>query len=129
MRWSFVLFGGVLSTILAFLSWGTVLFFVNPENATPLEWLLFSTTLFLLLGGVCSLAVLLMRRMILGSERALLRVGTSVRQGILGAIFCMGVLFLLRAEWLVWWDALFLFGFLFLIELFFLRKFRIKKAE
>lgn len=126
MRWSLVLWGVVSGTILSIFSWGLALFFINPTSATLFEWTLFLATLFLSLAGICSLVTLVVRRMVFGSERALSRVGTSIRQGAFLAIFCIGVLFLFRARWFAWWDALFLFGFLFLIELFFLRHFRIK---
>ncbi len=127
MKWSLVLWGVVSSTILVLLSWGAVLFFVSPDSATTFEWTLFLSTLFLSLAGACLTAMLLVRRMLFGSERALARLGTSVRQGVFLALFGIGVLFLRRADWLAWWDALFLFGFLFLIEIYFLRKFRVSK--
>jgi hypothetical protein len=126
MKWSLVLWGMALGTILFLFSWGLVLFFVSPESATMFEWGLFVTTLFLSLAGLCFLLALVVRRMVFGSDRALSRIGTSVRQGMFLAVFGIGILFLRREGWLVWWDALFLFGFLFLIELFFLRKFRMR---
>jgi len=129
MKWSLVLWGVISSTVLALLSWGAVLFFVSPENATAFEWTLFLSTLFLSLAGLCSIVTLVVRRMMVGNEHSLARVGTSVRQGSLLAVWCIGVLFLFRSGWFAWWDALFLFGFLFLVELFFLRKFRVKKGE
>ncbi len=127
MKWSAVLFWFILSTLIAFFSWGMVLFFVSPEDAGVFEWVMFSVTLFVSLLGFCSIGILLFRRILFGSERALGRLGTSVRQGSFLAIFLIGLGFLFRAGWLVWWVAVFLWGFLFLIELFFLRKFRKKK--
>lgn len=126
MRWSLVLWGMVLGTVLSIFSWGSVLFFINPASATLFEWALFLATLFLSLAGLCSLVTLVIRRAVFGNERALSRVGTSIRQGAFLAVFCIGVLFLFRAGWFAWWNVFFLFGFLFLIELFFLRHFRIK---
>ncbi|QQR77598.1 MAG: hypothetical protein IPJ67_00380 [Candidatus Moraniibacteriota bacterium] len=129
MKWALVLWGLVLSTILSALAWGAVLFFVSPENATGFEWALFLLSLLLVLTGTCSLGILLLRRMLFGIDWALMRVGTSVRQGLFLAIFFVGALLLVRAGWFVWWDAMLLFGFLFLVDLFFLRKFRVKKSE
>lgn len=129
MRWALVLWGLVLSTILSALAWGGVLFFVNPEDATGFEWTAFLATLLLVLAGTCSLAVLMARRVFFGIEYAVAHIGTSVRQGVFLALFCVGVLLLDRVRWLAWWDAALFFGFLFLIELFFLRKFRVKNTE
>ena len=129
MKWAIVLWSLVASTLLSLLAWAMTLFFVNPENATPFEWVLFVGTLFLVLSGVFALGELVLRRALLGIERAIRRVGTSVRQGMFLAAFCLGGLFLSRAGWLAWWDAILLFGFLFLIELFFLRTFRLKDTE
>ncbi len=128
MKWALVLWGLVLSTILSALAWGAVLFFVNPENATGFEWALFLLSLLLVLAGFCSLGILLLRRMLLGIDQTLMRVGTSVRQGLLLAVFLVGALLLVRTGWFVWWDAMLLFGFLFLVDLFFLWKFRVKKS-
>ncbi len=129
MRWALVVWGLIISTMLSALAWGAVLFFVSPDDATGFEWAIFLSTLLLVLTGVCSLFVLLVRRVFIGVDRALMRVGTSVRQGLFLAVFSLGILLLMRAEWLAWWDALLLFSFFFLIELFFLRKFRIKTSE
>lgn len=129
MRWALVLWGLVLSTVLSAFAWGAVLFFVNPEDATGFEWTAFIFTLLLVLTGSCSLLVLMARRMFFGIEYAVARIGTSVRQGVFLALFCVGVLFLARSGWLAWWDAALFFGFLFLIELFFLRTFRVKGIE
>lgn len=129
MKWALVLWGLALSTVLSALAWGAVLFFVNPENATGFEWALFLSTLLLALTGVCSLGVLLSRRVLFGIDWALMRVGTSVRQGLFLAIFLVGLLLLVRAGWFAWWDAMLLLGFLSLVDLFFLRKFRVKKSE
>lgn len=129
MKWAIVLWSLVASTLLSLLAWGTMLFFVSPENATVFEWALFVGTLFLVLTGVFAIGGLVLRRVLFGTEQTLMRVGTSIRQGMFLAIFCLGILFLLRAGWLAWWDAIFCFGFLFLIELFFLRTFRVKDIE
>lgn len=119
----------MLGTGIALLSWGMVLFFVSPESAGIFEWAIFLATSFLSLLGLSSIGILLLRRIFLGSEYALARLGTSARQGGFLALFFIGIAFLFRAGWLAWWVAVFLGGFLFLIELFFLRKFRKKKEE
>lgn len=129
MKWAIVLWSLVVSTLLSLLAWGTTLFFVSPGNATVFEWVLFVGTLFLVLTGVFAIGGLVLRRVLFGTEQTLMRVGTSIRQGMFLAVFCLGILFLLRAGWLAWWDAIFCFGFLFLIELFFLRTFRVKDIE
>lgn len=129
MKWAIVLWSLVASTLLSLLAWGTTLFFVSPENATVFEWALFVGTLFLVLTGVFAIGGLVLRRVLFGTEQTLMRVGTSIRQGMFLAIFCLGILFLLRAGWLAWWDVILCFGFLFLIELFFLRTFRVKDIE
>ncbi len=129
MKWAFVSWGLVLSTLLSIFSWGMTLFFVNPENATVFEWGIFVGTLLLALMGVFSLGELVLRRALFGSDRALMRVGTSVRQGMFLSVFCVGALFLLRAGWFAWWDSVLFFGFLSLIEIFFLRTFRTKHTE
>lgn len=129
MKWSLALWGMIVSTILALLSWGAVIFVVNPEGATYFEWALFLLLLLLSLSGVCSITILLLRRIIGGVNHSIARIGTSVRQGFFLALFLLLALFLFRAGWFAWWSVLFVFGFLFLIELFFLRKFRMKGTE
>lgn len=127
MKWSLALWGMIVSTILALLSWGAVVFVVNPEGATLSEWTLFFFLLLLSLSGVCSTVILLLRRIIGGVDHSVARIGTSVRQGVFLALFLLLVALLFRVGWFVWWNVLFVFGFLFLIELFFLRKFQMKK--
>lgn len=129
MKWSLALWGMIVSTMLALLSWGAVIFVVNPEGATPFEWTLFLLLLLFSLSGACSTIVLLLRRIIGGVDHSIARIGTSVRQGVFLALFLLLVAMLFRAGWFAWWNALFVFGFLFLIELFFLRKFRMKQEK
>ncbi len=124
MRWALVLWSLVSSTVLSALAWGAALFFVSPEDATGFEWTLFVFALVLFLSGIGALLGLLVRRAIFGVDGALSRIGGSIRQGIFLAVFCAAMLFLKRAGWLAWWDAAFVFAFLSLIEIFFLRTFR-----
>lgn len=127
MRWSSVLFGFVFGSTMAIFSCVAILFFVDPDNATIFEWGMLVCTLFLAFFGLCTALSLLVRRMLFGADRSLERLGMSIRQGGFLATFCVGILFLSRQGWFVWWTGGFLFTFLFLLELFFVRKFRTKK--
>lgn len=128
MRWSSVLFGFVFGSMMAVLSCVAVIFFVDPDTATIFEWGMLVCTAFLAFFGFCAASLLLVRRMFLGKDRSLERLGRSIRQGGFLAVFCLSLLFLSREGWLMWWTGGILFAFLFLLELFFLRKFRIRKS-
>lgn len=126
MGWSMTLWGMAIGVLFSFLSFGSVIFFVDPEATGRIGEALLFSTLFLLFFGILSLSLLVVRAVAFGKNRALLCLGRSFRQGFLGALFSLGIVALFMNRWLVWWDALFLFVFFLLIELYFFRAFRTK---
>lgn len=129
MRLSFALSVIAASTLIACFGWGAAVFSINPENATFFEWLLFFGPSFLIVFGMSSMAFLLFRKFLYGSEAASHRIGTSLREGFLMTCFLFILLFLRKNEWLVWWDALLVLVPFLLIELFFLRRRGMREAE
>jgi len=124
MGWSLTLWGMAAGIFLSLLSFGAVIYSIDPESAGWTGWTLFLMTLFVLLTGGISFLSLLVRALLLGRDRTLFSLGRSFREGTLGALWVLGCIALFLRGWLVWWDALFLFLCLFLVEVYFLRKFR-----
>ncbi len=99
-----------------------VIIFIDPEKSGVLGIAIFYAVLFFALSGLFNLILLWIRRSTLGSEAAFSSVNLSFRQGILLAIFVVGLLILQSFRILVWWDGLLLLGGVFLVELYFLSR-------
>ncbi|MDP1619442.1 MAG: hypothetical protein Q8M12_00415, partial [bacterium] len=83
---------------------------------------LFYLSLFFVGSGIFNLVLLRLRKGTLNAETASSNIGLSFRQGMLLALFMIGLLVLQSFRVLVWWDGLLLFGGIFLIELYFVSK-------
>ena len=99
-----------------------VIYFVDPEKSGWGGILSFYIALFFFLAGFFNLLLILLRKAGLGSEASIRGLRLSFRQGILLAVLSIGILILQSQRILFWWDALFIFGVVFIIELCFLSK-------
>lgn len=120
MAWSMILSGLVTGTFLALGSFGTVVWFVNPESGW-LGWLLFFLTFFLASLGIISTAMLLARTSIVGKGAAVSRLGETLRWSLWSALLALFFAVMCLYGWLVWWSALFGVVFFLLIEMYFIR--------
>jgi hypothetical protein len=84
--------------------------------------MLFFGSLFFALSGFFNLLLLWLRKNQVDAENAFSSVGLSFRQGILLALFAVGLLILQSFRILIWWDGLLLLAGIFLIELYFVSR-------
>lgn len=111
-----------LSTLIALVSLGLVIYYVNPSRDGAMGQVLFYVSLFFSLTGLATLFLFWLRRRFTNNETVFINVGISFRQGIIIAIAVSLLFFLQSFRLLVWWDAgLVIVGAL-LIELWFLSK-------
>lgn len=110
-----------ISTLLAWLSWVTVLFFIDPA-AGWLAHLLFHGSLFLAMLGTFALIGFFVRAKVDPQVALFNHVGVSFRQGAWLALLVVGTLILMGAGLYSWWSGLLFVLFVFLFELFFLSR-------
>ncbi|MFH0951836.1 MAG: hypothetical protein V1838_01470 [Patescibacteria group bacterium] len=108
-----------VSTLLAWLSWVTVLFYVDPA-AGWLAHILFHGSLFLAILGTFALLGFYLRVRLYPQVTLYRHVSISFRQGAWLALFSTGSLVLMGANLYVWWSALLFMFFLIIFELYFL---------
>lgn len=106
-----------VSTLLSWVTWGLVLFYLDP-SAGAFNVLLFAASLFLALSGTVALAGFVVRLWRSGAVEFVLyrALATSVRQGFLLGALTVTVLVLQGSRLLRWWNALALLLALTLIE-------------
>ena len=108
--------------LFSFIAWACIINFVDPEATGVAGKTLFYIAALFALSSLFNLILLWIRKKAIGKEAAALNVGLSFRQGILLAVFVVGLLILQSLRILVWWDGLLLLAAIFLIELYFLNK-------
>ncbi|MFA7209790.1 MAG: hypothetical protein WC120_05985 [Parcubacteria group bacterium] len=111
-----------LVTLLSLVAFVFVVRFVDPDSTGIAGKLLFYLSLFFVGSGIFNLVLLRLRKGTLNAETASSNIGLSFRQGMLLALFMIGLLVLQSFRVLVWWDGLLLFGGIFLVELYFVSK-------
>lgn len=116
------LWGMRFGTLLAFMVWGMVVFYTDPEKGGFPVKIIFYFTLFLALSGIFILVLSWMRRKLGKDGSVLSDLGMSFRQGILLSLMVAALLFLQSFRFLAWWDGLLVVAGIFLIELYFLTK-------
>ena len=110
-----------VSTLLAWLSWVTVLFYIDPASG----WLahaLFQGALFLAILGTFALLGFYIRAKVYPQVALFRHVGIAFRQGAWLALFVIGNLVLMGANLFSWWSGLLFMLFLLMLEIFFLSK-------
>ena len=122
MKLKSYIWGMRLVILFSLIAWALVVNFVDPEKSGVAGKLLFYVILFFVLGSFFNLLLLWIRKKILGVDGAALNVVLSFRQGMLLAIFAVGLLLLQSIRVLIWWDGLLLLTGIFLIELYFLSR-------
>lgn len=108
-----------VTTLLAWVSWVTVLFYIEPGSGW-LAQVLFQGSLFLAVLGTFSLIGFFVRTRLRPTEPVFRHISISFRQGVMLAILVVGSLVLMGAGLYSWWSATLYVLFLFILELFFL---------
>ena len=116
------LWGMRLSTLIALVALGLVMYYVNPLRDGILGQTLFYVSLFFSITGLATLFLFWLRRKFANNETVYLNVGVSFRQGVLIALAVSVMLLLQSFRLLVWWDAGLVITGILLIELWFLSK-------
>jgi hypothetical protein len=109
-------------TFLSLAAFVFVVKFVDPDSTGFIGKLLFYLSLFFAGSGIFNLILLRLRKKSLNVESASANISLSFRQGILLALFTIGLLILQSFRILIWWDALLVFGGIFLVELYFVSR-------
>jgi hypothetical protein len=115
-------------TLICWLIWAIVLFFVNPEETGLIGFVLFYFSLFLAILGTVSLLGFIIRARIKKGP-VFKQVEVSFRQGIWLSFFLIGLMILQGMGLLRWWNSLLFLLFLIFLELFFISSRKQYKAE
>lgn len=93
-----------LTTVLAWSGWAVIVFMVNPQAATPLEFMFFYVSLLLSLVGTLSLIGIALRWLFQGRRRGqIYRVSMAFRQACLWSLALVIALALQSQRMLSWW--------------------------
>jgi len=116
------LLGMFLSTIVCWLAFGLILFYINPYNSGPLGLTAFYVSLFFASVGTLTLIGFYLRVWFSKNEVLFAHVNPSFRQAILLSIILVGSLVLQGFGLLTWWDgALFVLAIV-LLEFYFISR-------
>ena len=114
--------GMCLVSLFSFIALSLAITYIDPEKSGIAGQVIFYLIFFFLLSSLINLLLLWIRKRALGNEAAALNVGLSLRQGILIALFVIGLLILQSMRILIWWDGLLLLAGIFIVELYFLSR-------
>ncbi len=110
-------------TLLSFVVFVSVIYFVDPDSSGLAGKLLFYVSLFFVFSGVFNLFLLaLRRRSFINEETTFTSISLSFRQGFLLSCFAVGLLILQSFRMLIWWDGLLLLAGIFMVEIYFASK-------
>ena len=110
-----------LATIVAWLVFGLVLFFIDPDSAALPVYAIFYISLFVALLGSMTLGGFFVRNKFLRQDEVVARqVGASLRQGFFFSFLITGSIYLQSKNLLVWWNVLLLILALTILEFFFI---------
>ena len=116
------LLGMFLSTIICWIAFGLILFYVNPYNTNAVGLVAFYVSLFFASIGTLTLVGFYLRVWFSKNEILFAHVNPSFRQAILLSVILVGSLVLQAFKLLTWWDgALFVLSIV-LIEFYFLSR-------
>lgn len=110
------------ATVLCWLSFGLVLFFIDPMTSGWIGITFFYLSLFVSVVGTLALLGFAIRILFWKDVLPYKHVGISLRQGLLFAILIVCSLILAREELFTWWSIILLIAGLGLLELFFLSR-------
>jgi hypothetical protein len=111
--------------IITLISLGACIFViksVDPDISGLIGKIIFYLSVFFFLSGLFNLILLGLRKKSIVIENVSANISLSFRQGILLALFCIGLLILQSFRMLVWWDGLLLLLGIFIIELYFVSR-------
>ncbi|MFA5107069.1 MAG: hypothetical protein WC497_01935 [Patescibacteria group bacterium] len=109
-------------TLICWLGWITVVFYIDPFSTGFIGLLLFYVSLFFALIGTFSLLGFFFRVWFLKTEMVFKHVGIAFRQALLFALLVIGAFVLQGMRIFTWWNAALFIISLSLIELFFLTR-------
>ena len=112
------IWGVRIVTILSLGAFVLVVNLVDPEGSGLVGKILFYVSIFFFLSGFFNLLLLRLRKRNVNAENAFSNISLSFRQGILLALFSIGLLVLQSFRILIWWDGLLLMFGIFIIELY-----------
>jgi hypothetical protein len=116
------LWGMRISTLVALVSLGLVICYIDPFRDGVLGLTLFYVSLYFSITGLATLFLFWLRRKFSKNEVAYTNVGISFRQGMLVALAVTTLFALQSFHLLLWWDAGLVIAATLLIELWFLSK-------
>jgi len=111
-----------LLTLFCWLAWLIVLYFINPQEAGIVGFLLFYCSLFVALVGTFSLLGFFLRVWFSRQEVIFKHLGISTRQSLWFSLLMVGVLIMQGAGYMRWWSVGLLVLLLIVLEFFFLSK-------
>ena len=109
-------------TLICWIVWITVVFYIDPYSTGFIGLLLFYVSLFFALIGTFSLLGFFFRVWFLKTEMVFKHVGIAFRQALLFALLVIGAFVLQGMRIFTWWNAALFIISLSLIELFFLTR-------
>jgi len=112
----FGIFIGTVSCLAAFL---LIIFLVNPEEASLLEFSLMFVSLFFVVAGIMTLISFYLRRLFTHNESYYSNVRVSLRQGLIFGLGFTGLALLQMIRLLTWWDGILLFLLVIILEFYF----------
>ena len=116
------LLGMITSTVVCFISWVLVLFYIDPDTSGIMGKALFILMLFFFLTGFFTLVGFYIRKKLFHNNHEFKMIGTLFRQGILFALIFIGMLILNKFNMLFWWSALLFILAICLLEFYFNNK-------
>lgn len=111
-----------LGTVISWVGWLTILFYINPATAGSIGLTLFYLALFFALAGTFTLLGFFVRVWFTKEPVIYRHVGIAVRQSVLFSILVVGSLMLQGNLLYSWWSAALLLAALAILELFFLSR-------
>ncbi|MCK5085232.1 hypothetical protein KAK05_00805 [Candidatus Parcubacteria bacterium] len=112
----------IISTVVCFVSWVLILFYINPDTSGIMGKILFILMLFFFMTGFFTLTGFYIRKKLFHSNHEFKMIGTLFRQGILFALIFTGMLVLNKFNMLFWWSALLFILAICLLEFYFNNK-------
>jgi hypothetical protein len=116
------LIGMMISTVFCWISWGMILYYVDPETTGWVGLGAFYVSLFFALVGLLTLVGFYMRVWFSKNEILFAHVGPAFRQGILLSLVLVGSLLLQSFRLLTWWDGALFIASVALLEFYFLSR-------
>ncbi|MDP3964811.1 MAG: hypothetical protein Q8Q20_04130 [bacterium] len=109
-------------TLVCWIGWITVVFYIDPDSGGFLGLSLFYLSLFLAITGTFALLGFFFRVWFSHNEKVFEHVGIAFRQSILFSILIVGALVLQGVRILTWWNVILFIFAVGLLELFFLTR-------